>query len=112
MYVTIGYMNELENINTSLPCEGTLHNESELLININQLYENTVLDNDKNTQKFDLMIFREHRETLLWNCVLLFKHYELPYDFILPFEDSEPKYIYDKVNEHTKVREVLSVDEI
>lgn len=70
------------------------------------------INNDNNNQKFDLMILREHREAVLWNCILFFQNEKLPYDFILPFEDWELKYQYDKNNEPLYAKEVYNINEI
>lgn len=35
--------------------------------------------------------------------------YDLPYDFILPFEDSERKYAFEKVNADLIVEEAFEV---
>lgn len=62
--VCIGNKNDSYHIKTSITTECTLSSESEILSNIKQLYDNSV---NQNSQKFDLMILREHRESILWN---------------------------------------------
>ena len=58
------------------------------------------------------MILREHRESILLNCLLFFKTYGLPFDFILPFEDFEVKNAYDRTNKHNKITEIFSENKI
>ena len=99
LYVCIGYKSDIDEVQTSISFECTLASEIEIIGNVKHLYDTSVLENDNNSQKFDLMILREHREAILWNCVLFFQRYHLPYDFILPFEDLELKYNYESVNE-------------
>ena len=112
LYVWIGYRNDIEDVKTSISYEWTLSSEVEIITNIKHLYDTSVHKNDNNSQKFDLMILREHREAVLWNWILFFQRYKLPYDFILPFEDWEQKYEYDKNNEFLIVKEVYDLKEI
>ena len=113
LYVWVGNKNDIEDVKTSISSEWTLSSEVEIIANIKHLYDTSVHKNDSNNQKFDLMILREHRENVLWNWILFFyQRHKLPYDFLLPFEDWELKYQYDKNHESLLVKEVDDINEI
>lgn len=112
LHVCVGHKSDNDDLQTSLTFECNLNNEIEIIELVKHLYDTSVHENEQNSQKFDLMILREHREAVLWNCILFFKHYGLPFDFILPFEDLEQKYTYETVNADNRIKEVYSADEI
>ena len=64
--------------------EQLLMTEKELRIVMNAFYEN--MQNQKVENVFDIMIFRELRGQLFWNWIFYFIHYNLPYDWILPYD--------------------------
>jgi hypothetical protein len=103
--VTVGYKSEIEGLTTHISFNGTLTSQKELIMNAKHIYDTSISENLDNGQKFDLMIMREHRTNVLWNCILLFQITKLPYDFILPFEDMELKFKYDKVHRHLQIKD-------
>ena len=63
--------------------EQLLMTEKELRIIMNAFYDN--VQNQMSEKTFDIMIFREIRGQLFWNWIFYFIHYNLPYDWILPY---------------------------
>lgn len=54
---------------------------------VNDLYESRL--EDPEVEKFDLMILRDINKQIFWNCIFYMIEENLPYDFILPYEDTE-----------------------
>jgi len=105
LYVIIGYQSDLEDLSTWIEYKIVLNNPYEIFFNVKHLYDTTSSEDSKSTNGFDLMILREHRANLLWNCILQFKMNELPFDFILPFEDTDIKFKYDKNNKQYQIKD-------
>ncbi|CAI2375139.1 unnamed protein product [Moneuplotes crassus] len=66
--------------------EQLLISEKELRILVNRLYESVQIQ--KKEKMFDLIIFRQLKGQLFWNCIFYFMHYGLPYDCLLPYSQS------------------------
>jgi len=56
-----------------------------LLRNENEEFNSSSDENED----FDLMILRMQRCKLFWHCIYYFTDNSLPFDFILPYEDTE-----------------------
>ena len=65
--------------------------------NANNLYETRL--EQSNGETFDLMILREINKQIFWNCIYYMIEYGLPYDFLLPYEDTDDilRYKYEAV---------------
>ena len=80
-----------------------------LRIYVNELYDSR-LENSE-TEIFDLMIFRDLNKQIFWNCVFHMVENNLPYDFFLPYEDTDLILRYKYVNRHIKISVVDHSDD-
>lgn len=74
----------------------------QLRAEINNLYNEQISENK--TNEFDLLIFRDNKEHLFWHCIFYFISCNgLPYDFLLPYENTEKLHYYRRINESTEI---------
>ena len=71
-----------------------------LRIHVNDLYDSRL--ENRETEIFDLMIFREVNKQIFWNWVFHMIEFCLPYDFMLPYEDTDIILRFKYVNRHIK----------
>lgn len=64
----------------------SLMSEKELRIAVSGLYEE--VQNQKKDKMFDIMLFREVRSQIFWNWIFYFIKYDLPYDWIIPYDSA------------------------
>lgn len=86
-----------------------LQSVQQLRAQVNELYNDCMTKNATNTMaegeidvkdKFDLMILRETKADIFWHCIFYFIENQIPYDFILPYEDNDKLLQYKEVNKH------------
>jgi hypothetical protein len=70
-------------------------------MHINELYKSRLEDDEVET--FNLMLFREIRGQLFWNSIFHMIENDLPYDFVLPYEDVSMVQNYKYVNRHVPI---------
>jgi hypothetical protein len=73
----------------------------DLRMHINELYKSRLEDDEVET--FNLMLFREIRGQLFWNSIFHMIENDLPYDFVLPYEDVSMVQNYKYVNRHVPI---------
>jgi hypothetical protein len=68
-----------------------------------RIFNNNFMHDADDSEEFDLMIMRVRKTSLFWHCIYYFIEDNLPYDFILPYEDTENVLKYKFTNQHISV---------
>lgn len=70
--------------------KGSYKEETSMFISAAQLHKwLEIMFFDSDDLKIDVVDIREHNKHIFWNMIYYFNDYQLPFDFILPYEETK-----------------------